>query len=123
MDKWLAVQAGARREGVLKDVQRLLKHPAFTIKNPNRVSALIGSFAGNPMGFHARDGSGYRFLADMIVKIDALNPHSAAGLSKQFARWRDYDPTRQKLMQAQLRRLAAHKLSANSGEIVRRSLG
>jgi aminopeptidase N len=122
MDKWLAVQAGARRKNVLAEVKLLMKHPAFDIKNPNRVSALIGSFAGNPLGFHAKDGSGYRFLADMIVRIDALNPQSAAGLAKQFARWRDYQAPRRKLMLVQLRRLAARKLSTNSAEIVGRSL-
>src|SRR6202042_2074993 len=98
MDKWLAVQAGAKRKTVLKDVKKLMKHPAFSMKNPNRISALIGAFAGNVVGFHAKDGSGYRFIADMIIKIDPINPHSAAGLCKQFARWRDYDAARQKHM-------------------------
>ena len=123
MDKWLAVQAGAKRKGVLADVQRLMKHPAFDMKNPNRISALIGAFAGNVMGFHAKDGSGYRFIADMILKIDPINPHSAAALCKQFARWRDYDANRQKLMVAELKRVKANgKLSANSSEVVAKSL-
>ncbi len=123
MDKWLSVQAGAKRKGVLKDVQRLLKHPAFTMKNPNRISALVGVFAGNIIGFHAKDGSGYRFIADMIIKIDPINPHSAAALTKQFTRWRDYDATRQKLMVKELERLRKQKaLSANTSEIVVKSL-
>jgi aminopeptidase N len=123
MDKWLAVQAGSRRDDVLKDVERLMKHKAFDIKNPNRVSALIGAFAGNGKGFHAKDGSGYRFVADRIMQIDALNPQAAANLCKAFARWRDYDVNRQAQMKAQLVRLAAHKkLSANSSEIVTKSL-
>ncbi|MDR3450940.1 MAG: aminopeptidase N [Alphaproteobacteria bacterium] len=123
MDKWFAVQASARRPDALKTVQKLANHPAFTFKNPNRVSALIGVFAGNILGFHAKDGSGYKFIADMILKIDPLNPHSAAGLAKSFVRWRDYDTKRQKLMQAQLKRLAsAKKLSPNTAEIVQKSL-
>lgn len=123
MDKWLAVQASAKRKGVLKDVQRLLKHPAFNMKNPNRISALIGVFAGNIVGFHAKDGSGYRFIADMIIKIDPINPHSAAALCKQFARWRDYDAGRQKLMVKELKRIKSQKkLSANSSEVVAKSL-
>jgi len=122
MDKWLAVQAGAKCKGVLRDVQRLMKHPAFDMKNPNRISALIGVFAGNIVGFHAKDGSGYRFIADMILKIDPINPHSAARLCKQFARWRDYDPRLQKLMVKELHRLAKAKLSPNSSEIVTKSL-
>jgi aminopeptidase N len=122
MDKWLAVQASAKRKGVLADVKRLMTHPAFNMKNPNRISALIGVFAGNIVGFHAKDGKGYRFIADMILKIDPINPHSAAALCKQFARWRDYDVARQKLMVKELKRLKAHKLSANSSEIVTKSL-
>lgn len=124
MDKWLALQAGARRKDVLAQVKRLMKHPAFDIKNPNRISALIGTFAGNGFGFHAKDGSGYAFIAEMIRKIDPINPHSAAALAKSFARWRDYDPARQKLMLKELKRLATHKnkLSNNSSEIVTKSL-
>jgi len=122
MDKWLMVQAAAKRKDVLSQVQKLIKHAAFSMKNPNRVSALIGVFAGNGLGLHAKDGSGYRFIADMILKIDPINPHSAAALAKSFVRWRDYDSKRQGLMKAQLRRLAAHKLSANSAEIVARSI-
>jgi aminopeptidase N len=79
-------------------------------------------FAGNIIGFHAADGSGYRFIADMILKLDPLNPHSAGGLAKAFARWRDFEPKRQKLMRAELQRLAKKKLSANAMEVVTRSL-
>ena len=123
MDKWLAVQAGAKRQDVLKTVRKLLSHPAFSLTNPNRVSALIGVFAGNGLGFHAKDGSGYRFIADMILTIDALNPHSAAGLAKSFARWRDYDPARQKQMRTELLRLSKNKkLSPNTREVVGKSL-
>jgi aminopeptidase N len=123
MDNWLSVQSSARRPGVLKDVQRLTKHPAFMINNPNRVRALLGSFASNPFGFHAADGGGYRFMGEMIRKIDKLNPHAAAGLAKPFLRWRDYDVKRQKLMKAELTALARHKgLSINCREVVEKSL-
>ena len=123
MDKWLAVQAGAKRNDTLRQVLVLMRHPAFNIKNPNRISALIGVFAGNVLGFHAKDGSGYHFIADMILKLDPINPHSAAILAKAFTRWRDYEPKRQALMRKELLRLATHKnLSANSSEIVTKSL-
>ncbi len=123
MDKWFAVQASARQQNVLGDVMKLMKHPAFTIKNPNRVSALIGAFAGNPSGFHAKDGSGYQFVTEMIMKIDPLNPQSAAGLAKAFTRWRDYDPKRQAKMRSALSYLAVHKnLSPNCHEIIVKSL-
>jgi aminopeptidase N len=122
MDRWLAVQAAARRTDVLADVKKLLRHPGFDIKNPNRVSALIGAFAGNPRGFHAKNGSGYRFIAAMILKIDPINSHAAAGLAKAFSRWRDYEPTRQKLMHDVLKQLAKRKLSAQTMEVIERSL-
>jgi aminopeptidase N len=124
MDRWLALQASARRPDVLGDVKKLMKHPAFDFKNPNRVSALIGSFAGNSSGFHNRNGSGYRFVSEMILKVDRVNPQSAARLAKAFARWRDYEPGRRAFMQKALKHLAAHKnLSPNCHEIVVRSLG
>ncbi|MDP9126949.1 MAG: aminopeptidase N [Pseudomonadota bacterium] len=122
MDKWLGIQAGARRGDVLQQVKKLMRHKAFDMKNPNRISALIGAFASNGLAFHAQDGTGYRFIADMILKIDPFNPHSAAGLAKAFTRWRDYDPKRQVLMKAELRRLAGKNLSPNVAEIVTKSL-
>jgi len=123
MDKWLAVQAGAKRGDVLKTVRKLMQNPAFTLKNPNRISALIGVFGGNGLGFHAKDGSGYRFIADMVLKIDPLNPHSGSALAKNFTRWRDYDSARQKMMLAELKRLSANKkLSPNTAEVISKSL-
>ncbi|MDD3029585.1 MAG: aminopeptidase N [Alphaproteobacteria bacterium] len=123
MDKWFALQASAKRPGVLASVRKLTKHKGFSFKNPNRVSSLIGVFAGNGLAFHAKNGSGYRFVADMIIKLDPLNPLKAAALAKSFTRWRDYVPAQQKLMKAQLRRLAKIKtLSPNTAEVVKKSL-
>jgi len=122
MDQWLMTQGAARRADVLADVKKLLKHKAFTIRNPNRVSSLLGTFAGNPLGFHAQDGSGYAFLADMTAKVDALNPMTAARLAKNFLRWRDFDPKRQRLMKAALAKLARGTLSPNVREIVSKAL-
>ena len=70
----LSVQAGARRSDVQKTVERLMRHPAVDLKNPNRVSALIRVFAGNSFGFHAANGNGYRFIAGMIARLDPINP-------------------------------------------------
>ncbi|MER2520542.1 MAG: aminopeptidase N [Bdellovibrionales bacterium] len=123
MDKWLMVQASAKRKEALSDVKRLMKHPSFDLKNPNRVSALIGVFAGNIEGFHAANASGYRFIAEMIRRLDPINPNIAARLAKQFARWRDYHTPRSGAMRSELQRLARVKtLSANTSEIVTKSL-
>ncbi len=123
MDHWLAVQAIADKKDILKDIKRLMKHKDFNIKNPNRISALIGSFMGNPVGFHAIDGSGYAFVADLVVKLDKINPIAAPRYVKPFLRYRDFDKKRQRLMKAALLKLKAVKgLSPNTHEIVMKAL-
>jgi aminopeptidase N len=125
VDKWLSLQAMAPLPGTLAEVERLLSHPAFTLKNPNKVRALIGSFAhGNPVCFHAADGSGYRFVAERILELDPLNPQVAARLAGAFGRWRRFGEGRQQLMREQLQRiLAAPKLSRDVAEVVGKTLG
>lgn len=124
MDNWLACQASARRSDVLCSVKKLMKHKTFDINNPNRVGSLFGAFARNPIGFHAEDGSGYRFIADMAAKVDKINPQAGARLAKTFLRWKDYNPKRRKLMKEALEKLAAKRgLSANVKEIVTKALG
>ena len=124
LDKWFSVQATAPLPDTLDTVRRLMDHPRFSLKNPNRVRALIGAFAqGNPSRFHAPDGSGYRFVADRILDLDPINPQVAARLAKVFARWRQYEPGRAALMRAELERIAGRAgLSRDVYEIVSRSL-
>ena len=82
--------------GGLARVQALMQHPAFTLKNPNKVRALIGAFAGqNLVNFHAADGSGYRFLADQVISLNATNPQIASRQLGPLTRWRKYDASRQ----------------------------
>ena len=81
MDKWLSIQAMSRLPYALDTVKELMRHPAFNIKNPNKVRALIGAFSqGNPVRFHDPDGTGYVFLADQVLAIDPMNPQIAARL-------------------------------------------
>jgi aminopeptidase N len=124
IDKWLTLQATAVHPDTLDQVKRLLEHPAFNLKNPNKVRALIGAFAhGNPAGFHAADGSGYEFIGDRIVELDPLNPQVAARLVSAFNRWRKFDPSRQLQIINQLQRIAGVAgLSRNVREIVEKSL-
>ena len=102
----------------------MLGHEAFTLKNPNRVRALIGAFAaGNPTGFHRADGAGYALVADHVLELDPRNPQVASRLAKAFDRWRRYDPKRQDQMRTELERiLAAPKLSRDVYEIASKSL-
>ena len=124
LDKWFALQAMSCRSDTLDNVRRLMEHPAFSIKNPNKVRALIGAFAhGNPVNFHQSSGAGYRFVADRVLELDTINPQVAARLVRAFSRWRKYTNDRQALMRGELERLAAARsLSKDVFEVVSKSL-
>jgi aminopeptidase N len=108
LDKWFAVQAQSRLPDTPARVQRLRMHPDFSLANPNRVRALVGSFAaGNPLHFHAADGAGYRLLGDVVLELDPRNPQLASRMASLFSQWRRYEPARRALMQGQLERIAA----------------
>jgi len=123
VDKWLAVQAGSRLPGTLARVNELLSHPAFDIKVPNKVYALIRAFAANHVRFHAADGAGYAFLADQVIALNALNPQVAARMTRGFDRWRKFDETRKDRARAALERIRdTHGLTKDVGEIVIKAL-
>ena len=121
MLKWLSLQAaGAEGTSVTRS---LASSPTFNITNPNSCYSLFGVYASNSPAFHAADGSGYAFLADIVLQLDALNPQVAARIVGAFNKWRKVDVTRQGLMKAQLIRMqSTGKLSENVGEIVARAL-
>ena len=124
LDKWFAVQARAARPQAVETVQALLAHPKFSLKNPNRVRALLGGFAhGNPTAFNRPGGAGYRLLAEQALQIDGFNPHVAARLLGAFESWHTLEPKRQAHAKAVLEDLAAQKLSTDSYEIVTKTLG
>jgi aminopeptidase N len=124
LDKWFAVQARAARPDSVETVRALLSHPKFSLKNPNRIRALMGSFAhANPTGFNRADGAGYRFLAEQALVIDSFNPHVAARMLGAFESWRTLEPGRQARAKAVLQDLAAKSLSTDSYEIVTKTLG
>jgi len=123
VDKWLAVQAGSRLPTTLDTVKRLLKHPAFDLKVPNRVYALVRTFAANHVRFHAAGGGGYAFLVDQIVALNALNPQVAARMARSFDRWKRFDERRQVHAKQQLERIRdTEKLSKDVAEIVGKAL-
>ena len=124
MDKWFSVQARSCREDTLRRILELEKHPVFSMKNPNKVRALIGGFAGgNPLRFHAADGSGYAFLVDKVLELDAINPQIAAWLLRNLSRWRRYDGDRQRLAREQLERIRSRgSVSADVYEVAVKSL-
>jgi aminopeptidase N len=123
VDKWLAVQASSRLPGTLARVGELLSHPAFDIKVPNKVYALIRAFAANHVRFHAGDGSGYAFLADQVIALNALNPQVAARMARGFDRWKKFDARRQAHARSALQRISdTRDLTRDVAEIVTKAL-
>ena len=123
VDKWFAVQSTSRRPDTLERVRSLMAHPAFDIKVPNKVYALLYAFSGNQVRFHAADGSGYAFLADQVLALDRLNPQVGARMARGFDRWKKFDASRQAQARAQLERMRdAEGLSRDVAEIVTKAL-
>ncbi len=125
LDKWMGLQAMSPLPDTIERVRSLMTHPVFTLKNPNRVRALIGAFAvGNPLRFHDRSGAGYRLLREVVQSLDSINPQTAARMAAAFETWRRYDAERQRLIRAELEAIAAQSgLSNNLYEMVSKMLG
>ncbi|WP_105168433.1 aminopeptidase N [Pseudoalteromonas sp. T1lg23B] len=108
MDKWFALQATRKGNDAIDHIHNLYTHPCFDKANPNRVRALVGSFArNNPEQFHRIDGKGYELLGDLLIELNAINPQNASRMITPFMSWKRFDAQRQQLMKAQLERLAA----------------
>jgi aminopeptidase N len=124
IDQWFSVQAACPRPGALARVEALEAHPDFDGRNPNRLRALYGAFAGqNPVSFHARDGAGYRFLAERVTRIDRANPQVAARLLAPLTRWRRYDAARRVAMRDALRGIeSVDAISRDLFEVVTKAL-
>jgi len=125
VDKWLGLQATIPEASTLARVKALTSHAAFSFANPNRVRALIGSFAmANQTQFNRTDGGGYEFLVDTVLALDPKNPQVAARLLSAMKSWRVLEPGRRTLAQAALRRVAAAPaLSRDVTDIAARALG
>ena len=125
LDKWFRMQAMSSAPAAFERVVVLSKHPDFTLANPNRARSLLYAFAaGNPVGFHRADGKAYRFVADQILELDAINPQVAARIVASFNQWKRYEPGRSQLMRAELERIASRPaISKDVSEIVDRALG
>ncbi|KAF1874060.1 hypothetical protein Lal_00041503 [Lupinus albus] len=123
VNKWFALQAMSDIPSNVENVRQLLNHPAFDLRNPNKVYSLIGGFCGSPVNFHAKDGSGYQFLGEIVLQLDKINPQVASRMVSAFSRWRRYDEDRQKLAKAQLEKImSSNGLSENVFEIASKSL-
>jgi aminopeptidase N len=124
IDKWFAMQARDPSEGALGRVLGLTAHPAFDAKNPNRLRALVATFAYyNPARFHDPSGAGYRFIADQVLLTDPINPNVAARLLEPLGQWARFKPELGALMRAELERITqAPGLSKNVFELASKAL-
>ncbi|MCF8511006.1 MAG: aminopeptidase N [Rhodobacteraceae bacterium] len=125
MDKWFAVQvAMAAPDAAPATVSRLTARPDFDMKNPNRFRAVLGALTANHAGFHHDSGAGYATLADWLIRLDPVNPQTAARMSTAFETWPRYDADRQQMIRAELSRiLATPGLSRDLSEMASRMLG
>ena len=124
IDKWFTLQATCMMADAFENVQTLMAHPAFDLKNPNRVRSLIGAFSqANPVHFHAKNGQGYQFLADQIIALNSLNPQVASRMVGALTQWRRFDVSRQALAKEQLERIINTKdVSRDVYEVASKSL-
>jgi len=118
LDTWFALEASTPRSDGLERIQALLEHPRFDRTAPNAVRAVLGGLASNPTVFHAENGSGYRFMAEQIIAVDARNAITASRLVKVFSRWRQYSDMRQQQISQALDLLDRAELSSNTREVV-----
>jgi aminopeptidase N len=124
MDKWFALHASAPLPHTFAVVQKLMEHDKFDVRNPNKVRALLGSFAVNLPVFHAVGGDAYKFLVEQVARLDKQNPQLATRIIQPMVQWKRYDANRQELMCAALKTLANNKskLSSDLYEVVHKSL-
>ena len=126
IDKWFSLQAGSPDRGghVLPLVKQLMKHPDFSVKNPNRARSVIFSYcSANPGAFHRPDAAGYVFWSDRVIELDAINPQVAARLARGLDRWSKLaEPYRSAAREAIVRVAARPDLSKDTQEVVQRAL-
>ena len=122
LDKWFGLQImQAAPVDAAETAARLTDHPDFTIRNPNRFRAVMGALAGFPAGFHHASGRGYRLMADMLIRLDPLNPQTTARMCSAFETWPRFDADRQGMILAQIDRiLATPGLSRDTTEMLSR---
>ncbi|MEA3333282.1 MAG: aminopeptidase N [Pseudomonadota bacterium] len=123
-DRWFALQATARHADTAQRVEELTHHPDFSRNTPNRVRALLGTFAAtNQSAFHQANGFGYQLLGREIATLDKTNPMVAASLAGSFSRWRRFSPSYSALMRKELEKLLSlPQISRDLREIIDKSL-
>ncbi len=128
VDKWFMLQAtipaSNENADTLQIVRDLLKHPAFTLKNPNRARSVLAAFAmQNPSVFHNHGGEGYALWADLVIELNTINPQVAARMARGLDRWTKLLPVLQDKARVQLERIFnTDKLSPDVREVIGKAL-
>ena len=123
LNKWFMLQAMEPEEKALETLKKLIKHPVFDFKNPNKVRALIGAFGRNLTAFNRADGKGYQFYAEQCAKLDKINPKITSNLLTAFSKFKKFDTRRQAAVKNVLKKLLSAKtLSINARETIERIL-
>lgn len=123
LDKWFNLSASYPQPSVFATLEQLTKHPQFSWQNPNRVRAVFGAFyQQNPAMFHSEDGRGYQVLADVVLKMDAINPQVASRLVTPLLSWKRYQSARQQQLKSVLQTMLSKELSNDLYEKVSKSL-
>jgi len=126
VDKWFSAQGSSYAQNSLQSIISLFDHEAYTLTNPNRARSLLGALIGNSSAFHQADGEGYRFVADRIIELDAINPQVAARMANSFVHWKRLIPAQGELMKKQIERMLAgdhsNEISNDLSELLTTSL-
>ena len=111
MDKWFAIQASVNDDSIFDNLSKLIAHPLFSLKNPNRARSLIGAFVNNnPRYFHCASGRGYQFLIEQLMKLNDINPQVASRLITPLIQFKSFDQDRQIMIKAKLEQLAKQEV-------------
>ncbi|KAF9689322.1 hypothetical protein SADUNF_Sadunf01G0080300 [Salix dunnii] len=135
VNKWFALQAMSDVPGNVENVRKLLNHPAFDPRNPNKVCNhqylsifvcvphLHASISKLSCEFPCKGRVWLKVLGEIFVQLDKFNPQVASRMVSAFSRWKRYDETRQNLAKAQLETIvSANGLSENVFEIASKTL-
>jgi aminopeptidase N len=123
LDKWFSLSASYPDAEVFATLEQLSRHAQFSWQNPNRVRAVFGAFyQQNPLMFHAQSGKGYQVLAEVVLKMDAINPQVASRLVTPLLSWKRYQPDQQQQLKAVLQSMLSKPLSNDLYEKVSKSI-
>ena len=123
LEKWFMMESMSVVSGTIARLKKLMEHPAFDAKNPNKLRSVLGAFmAGNPVHFYAVDGSGFAFICECLIDIDSRNPQLAARMALPLTRIAKYAPARRAQMIAILHKLHNETQSNDLCEVIDKAL-